>query len=146
MTRSSSRIWVPGQSLLPADGGPNGGQQILQASLAEYKELQACERRRQQLRNNLIYYLLHDAQIEPGALNAELQERSLRLFSFDKLVALGGMEWATEVRARIEPTVSQSVIIWRNDEWTRRTYTGYPHAGHRGCGIDDDEPGEEVRG
>ena len=46
------------------------------------------------------------AEIEPGKLDAAIEERQRRSISFDKLCALGGTAWAEDIRNQIEPTIA----------------------------------------
>jgi len=85
--------------------------QITQTMLAEFDELRRLDQRRQELRDALLSLLDEGAAILPGPLSVEVQEHESRTFSFAKLCAIGGEQWAEEVRKRIAPTVSRRLII-----------------------------------
>jgi hypothetical protein len=89
--------------------------QITQAILAEYEELKRLDQRRQQLRDELLSLLDDGAEIQPGPLRAEVQQDERKILLFAKLCAIGGEEWAEEVRERIEPTVTRRLIISPGD-------------------------------
>ena len=84
---------------------------ITQAMLAEYQELKRLEERRRQLREEVLSLLAEGAEIQPGRLWVEVHEQESKTLSFAKLCAVGGEQWAEEVRKRIEPTVWSKLII-----------------------------------
>jgi hypothetical protein len=85
--------------------------QITQAMLAEFDELRRLDQRKQELRDELLSLLDAGAEIQPGPLSVEVQEYESKTLSFAKLCAIGGEEWAEDIRQRIEPSVSRRLII-----------------------------------
>jgi hypothetical protein len=95
---------------------------ITQAMLVEYEELKRQEQRKQQLRDELVSLLEQGAEIEPGPLCAELRECERHSFSFAKLCALGGQQWAEDLRNRIEPISSCSLVVGTVERGVQRRY------------------------
>ena len=109
MTAGPANGW---QSILAAASpDTTRGPQITQAMLAEFEELKGLEARKRQLREELLSLLAEGAEIQPGPLRADVQEYESRTFSFAKLCAIGGEQWAEDVRNRIEPTMSRRLVI-----------------------------------
>jgi hypothetical protein len=102
--------------------------QITQTMLAEFDELRRLDQRRQELRDALLSLLDEGAAILPGPLSVEVQEHESRTFSFAKLCAIGGEQWAEDVRKRIEPSVSRRLIISSDG---RTAYGSRPQAANQ---------------
>jgi hypothetical protein len=84
---------------------------ITQAMLAEYEQLKRQEEQRRQLRDELMSLLTAGAAIEPGPLWAAIREQERRSLTFTKLCALGGQQWAEDIRSRIESIRCRSLVI-----------------------------------
>jgi hypothetical protein len=94
-----------------ANVNPSDRPRITQAMLAEHERLRLLGERRRQLRDQLVALLEQGAEIEPGPLWAELREREAKNFSLAKLAAIGGQQWAEDLKRQIEPTVFHNVIV-----------------------------------
>lgn len=89
--------------------------EITQAELERYRSLvdEARELKwsTENLRKSLMAKLDAGASIEPGQLDAEIQETEQRRITNDELVRLLGLDVVEEVRTQIQPTKSRSLKV-----------------------------------
>ena len=84
---------------------------IPQSLLAEYRDLTALLRERQQLRDQIFQMLELGATVEMGPLSAQIREVQSCTLSAGKLTAILGEERVEELKQQVESTVSRQLVV-----------------------------------
>lgn len=94
---------------------PQFRQLITQHKLEAYRQVKqqadAAEKKRVELQRELIALLDANAEVQLGPLAVQLIEWQAKNFSFDKVAAVLGHQYATEIKSQIEPTLIRFVQV-----------------------------------
>ena len=94
---------------------PQSRQVITQAKLKAFLQIKqqadAAEKKRVELQRELIALVDANAEIQRGPLDLQLIEWQAKKFSFDKVAAVLGHQYATEIKSQIEPTLIRFVQV-----------------------------------
>ncbi len=86
-------------------------QAKLKAFLQIKQQADAAEKKRVELQRELIALVDANAEIQRGPLDLQLIERQAQKFSYDKVAAVLGHQYATEIKSQIEPTLIRFVQV-----------------------------------
>lgn len=85
---------------------------VTQQELQELRELQAQNRRYTACRERVLAKLLADSSVETGPLKVRLRESPRHSVSFGKLIEFYGVDWTSQLKAAIAPTICRRIEIY----------------------------------
>ena len=94
---------------------PQSRQVITQSKLRDYlrikRQADVSEKKRVEQQRELIALIDANADVQPGPLAVQLIERQAKKFSFDKVAAVVGDQYAIEMKSQIEPTLIRFIQV-----------------------------------